>query len=141
MSTEYYGNITPSYSFLLFPLIWLLTPGQQACDGPSQDRWKNIKDDLTDGHICILHSKIKGRYRIAEKIALRPPAEKKRSPGGCRVRDVVRGDIVYGRMSELPAGFQLIVQSDVQICEKTYLDAEAAGLTTRIVMLGMTASR
>lgn len=85
----------------------------------------------------ILHSKIKGRYRIAEKIALRPPAEKKRFPGACRVRDVVRGAIVYGRMSELHAGFQLIVQSDVQICEKTYSDAEAAGLTTRIVMRGV----
>ena len=89
----------------------------------------------------ILHSKIKGRYRIAEKIALRPPAQKKRFPGACAVRDVVRGAIVYNSMGELNAGFNLIVGSDAKICAETYSAAEAAGLTTRIVLRGMTASR
>ena len=87
------------------------------------------------GH--VMHAKIKGRYRIAEKIALRPPAVKERFPGVCRVRDAVRGAIVYNRMSELHAGFNLVVGSDAKICDETYSAAEAAGLTTRIILRGI----
>ena len=87
------------------------------------------------GH--AMHAKIKGRYRIGEKMGLRPSAEKKRFPGACRVRDAVRGAIVYNRMSELAAGFNLIVGSDANTCYETYSAAEAAGLTTRIILRGI----
>ena len=91
------------------------------------------------GH--VMHTKIKGRYRIAEKIVLRPAAEKQRFPGACRVRDAVRGAIVYNRMSELAAGFNLIVGSDSKACDESYTTAEAAGLTTRIVLRGISGKR
>lgn len=84
-----------------------------------------------------MHAKIKGRYRIGEKIALRPPHEKQRYPGACRVRDAVRGAIIYNRMSELAAGFNLIVGSDAATCNETYSAAEAAGLNTRIILRGI----
>ena len=83
-----------------------------------------------------LHTTIKGRYRIGEKIVLRSHAEKKRYPGACGVRDAVRGAIVYSRMTELVAGFEMIVDCDVQTPEEIYTAAEAAGLTTLIVMRG-----
>jgi len=84
-----------------------------------------------------MHAKVKGRYRIGEKIVLRPAAERKLYPGACRIRDAVRGAIVYNRMSELAAGFNLIVGSDKTTCDETYSAAEAAGLTTRIILRGI----
>lgn len=87
------------------------------------------------GH--AMHANIKGRYRIGEKIVLRPAAERERFPGACRIRDAVRGAIVYNRMSELAAGFRMIVQSDEAILDGEGSTAEAAGLDTRINLRGI----
>ena len=87
------------------------------------------------GH--ALHAKLNGRYRIGEKMVLRPPAEQERFPGACRVRNVVRGAVVYSRMSKLAAGFHLIAGCDAKTSEDVYTAADAAGLTTKINLRGI----
>ena len=57
-------------------------------------------------------AKLKSMWRIAEKIVLRSPEERRRDPGACKIRDVVRGAVVYTHVGSLFAALDLVAGCD-----------------------------
>ena len=63
---------------------------------------------------------LKSRYRIAEKMSLRTAKDKAKYPGACRIRDVVRGMVVFDDMGSLFSGFELLISCDGKLSRCAY---------------------
>ena len=61
---------------------------------------------------------LKGMWRIAEKIVLRPPGEQRREPGACKIRDVVRGAIVYTHVGSMYSALDMLAGCDNVLLRK-----------------------
>ena len=64
---------------------------------------------------------LKSRYRIAEKMSLRTAKDKAKYPGACRIRDVVRGMVVFDDMGSLFSGFELLISCDGKLSRCAYV--------------------
>ena len=55
---------------------------------------------------------LKSMWRVAEKTVFRPPREQRSAPGATKIRDVVRGAIVYTHIGSMCSALDLLVGCD-----------------------------
>merc|ERR1719174_1381329 len=58
------------------------------------------------------YADLKSMWRVAEKIVLRPPSEQRRAPGAHKIRDVVRGAIIYSQIGSICSALDLLAGCD-----------------------------
>ena len=77
---------------------------------PTYERFLNVLAEKSGGTVAV--APLKSKYRIVEKMVLRSAQERAKYPGACRIRDVVRGMVIYTEMGCLSAGFDLLASCD-----------------------------
>ena len=58
------------------------------------------------------YADLKSMWRVAEKTVFRPPREQRSAPGATKIRDVVRGAIVYTHIGSMCSALDLLVGCD-----------------------------
>ena len=61
---------------------------------------------------------LKSMWRIAEKIVLRSPEEQRGAPGACKIRDVVRGAILFTHVGSMYSALDVLVGCDDALLRK-----------------------
>jgi len=107
---------------------------------PTYDAFITAVAAKTGGDVRL--ASLKGMWRIAEKIVLRPPGEQRRAPGACMIRDVVRGAIVYTHVGSMYSALDMLAGCDNVLLRKqedlginpVIIPSAVLGLRSKIVL-------
>ena len=93
---------------------------------PTFDAFITAVAAKTGGDVRL--AKLKSMWRIAEKIVLRPREEKCREPLACKIRDVVRGAILFTHVASMSSALDLVLG-----CDEVLLRAQVRAETNRVL--------